>query len=173
MYELFGGSHAVTAFYYNPNIAPRPEYDKRLIELERFAALKRFSLAVGAYNKSAWSERVQPYRFCGEKSERCWECYRIRLEESFTKAGELGIDAVTTTLTVSPHKDAVMINRIGKELESSKGIEFIAGDFKKENGYKRSVELSRAYGFYRQNYCGCIYSKRERDNKGTGQLKAF
>lgn len=155
----------MTAFYFNPNIAPRDEYDKRLSELERFALLKRSSLEIGAYDAGDWSRRVSPYPFCGEKSERCGECYRVRLEEAFKKAAELGIDAVTTTLTVSPHKDSSMINRIGKELESSRGIEFIAGDFKKKDGYKRSVEISREYGLYRQNYCGCISSRMERGRR--------
>jgi predicted adenine nucleotide alpha hydrolase (AANH) superfamily ATPase len=157
----------VTAFYFNPNIAPRQEYDKRLSELERFASLKRFSLEIGVYDAEGWCRRVSTYPFCGEKSERCGECYRVRLEEAFKKAAELGIDTVATTLTVSPHKDSSMINRIGKELESSRGIEFIAGDFKKKDGYKRSVEISRQYGLYRQNYCGCISSRIERVKRKT------
>lgn len=92
----------------------------------------------------------------------------MRLEALYKKAGDLGVDAVATSLSVSPHKDAAMINRIGKELDRSNGIEFIAADFKKGGGYKRSVELSRAYDFYRQDYCGCIYSKIERDRNFSG-----
>jgi predicted adenine nucleotide alpha hydrolase (AANH) superfamily ATPase len=172
VYELFAESHSITVFYYNPNIAPRPEYDKRLMELQRFAQVKGFSLVLGEYNIDDWTERVWPHRSYGERSERCWECYRMRLEGSFKKASELGIGAVTTTLSVSPHKDAAMINRIGEDLKRSHGIEFVEGDFKKRNGYKRSVELSRAYGFFRQNYCGCIYSKRERDEKTFGGREA-
>ena len=165
VHELLSPSYSITVFYYNPNIAPQPEYDKRLDELRRFASLKQFPLVVGAYDIGEWTERVRAYCEFGEGSERCWECYRIRLEGSFKRARELGIDAVTTSLSISPHKDADMINRIGKEQEHVQGIEFMTADFKKGGGYKKSLDLSRVYGFYRQNYCGCIYSKLERDRK--------
>lgn len=171
VYELFAGSHDVTVFYYNPNIMPRPEYDRRLSELERFSSLKGFPLFVGEYNVSEWIGRVKHYRFLGERSRRCGECYRMRLEEAFTKAAELGISAVTTSLSISPHKDAAMINRIGRELEGN-GIRFIEGDFKKGDGYRTSVALSRINGFYRQNYCGCIYSRLERDRDSAWSRKA-
>ena len=172
VYELFENSHEVTVFYYNPNIAPREEYDRRLAELERFGRTRGFSLVTGEYDAGEWTRRVEKYRELGERSQRCWECYRFRLEESFKKAKELHSAAVTTSLSISPHKDAAMINSIGKELEAFTGIEFIEGDFKKNDGFRRSVELSRAYGFYRQDYCGCIYSKRESEarSKGRGSL---
>jgi predicted adenine nucleotide alpha hydrolase (AANH) superfamily ATPase len=172
VYELFAGSHDVTVFYYNPNIMPRHEYDRRLSELERFSSLKGFPLAVGEYNVREWVRRVRQYRFSGERSQRCWECYRMRLEESFKKAAALGLAAVTTSLSISPHKDAAMINRIGKELEGRHGIRFIEGDFKKGDGYRKSAALSRVLGFYRQNYCGCIYSKLERDRGSAWNGKA-
>ncbi|MBP7737418.1 MAG: epoxyqueuosine reductase QueH [Spirochaetes bacterium] len=175
VHELFAESRDVTVFYYNPNIAPRSEYDRRLSELERFGRIKGFRLVEGDYNDREWTARVEPYSGLGERSRRCWECYRFRLEESFRKAREMKIAAVTTALSVSPHKDAAMINGIGKELEASFGIAFIEGDFKKNDGYRRSVELSRVYEFYRQNYCGCIYSKQEAEARaerkgGPGQL---
>jgi predicted adenine nucleotide alpha hydrolase (AANH) superfamily ATPase len=175
VYELFTGNHEVTVFYYNPNIAPQDEYERRLSELERFGRIKGFPLVVGDYNPREWTLRVEKYRDLGERSQRCWECYRFRLEESFRKAKELDIAAVTTSLSISPHKDAAMINGIGKELEGSYGIAFIEGDFKKNDGYRRSVELSRRYGFYRQDYCGCVYSKgeseaRSRRSRTPGQL---
>jgi predicted adenine nucleotide alpha hydrolase (AANH) superfamily ATPase len=162
VHGLFADTHDVTVYFYNPNIAPRPEYDRRLAELERFAAAKNFPLVAGGYDAREWTLRVKQYRFLGERSPRCRECIRIRLEESFRKARELGIAAVTTSLSVSPHKDACMINGIGKELEAAWGVRFIEGDFKKADGYRKSVALSRVYGFYRQNYCGCVYSKLER-----------
>jgi predicted adenine nucleotide alpha hydrolase (AANH) superfamily ATPase len=171
VYELFAGSHDVTVFYYNPNIMPRPEYDRRLSELERFASLKGFPLFIGEHNVREWVRRVKQYRFFGERSQRCRECYRMRLEESFKKAGELGIASVTTSLSISPYKDAVMINRIGKELEGQYGVRFIEGDFKKGDGYRKSVALSHFYGFYRQNYCGCIYSRLERDSDSAWSRK--
>ncbi|HOT45676.1 MAG TPA: epoxyqueuosine reductase QueH [Spirochaetota bacterium] len=161
VYGLFAGSHDVTVFYYNPNIAPQEEYGRRLSELERFGRIKGFPLVVGGYDVKEWTLRVGRFADLGERSQRCWECYRFRLEESFRKAKELGIAAVTTSLSISPHKDAVMINNIGKELEGSFGVAFIEGDFKKNDGFRRSVELSREYGFYRQDYCGCVYSMRE------------
>ena len=163
VYESLADDFDVTVFYYNPNIDPEPEYRARLGELERFAALRDFPLFTGGYDAAEWTRRVEPYQSLGERSERCRECFRVRLDGSFRKAKELGIDAVTTTLTVSPHKDADMINGVGKELESRHGIEFIEGDFKKSGGYRRSIELSRRYDFYRQNYCGCVYSRRERE----------
>ncbi|MBN2159755.1 MAG: epoxyqueuosine reductase QueH [Spirochaetes bacterium] len=162
VYELFADSHDVTVFFYNPNIAPRSEYAKRLAETERFAAEKKFTLVIGDYNAREWTMRVKDYRFLGERSPRCRECITIRLEASFRKAREMGIGAVTTSLSVSPHKDAAMINGIGRILEERYGIRYIEGDFKKGDGYRKSVALSRVYGFYRQNYCGCIYSRLER-----------
>ncbi len=173
VYGLFSGSHDVTVFFYNPNIAPPEEYGRRLSELERFSRLAGFPLVAGDYNAKEWTRRVGKYADLGERSQRCWECYRFRLEESFRKAKELGIDAVTTSLSISPHKDAAMINAIGRELEGSSGVAFMEGDFKKNDGFRRSVELSREYGFYRQDYCGCIYSKREseaRSEKKSGQV---
>ncbi len=167
VYELFAGSHDVTVFYYNPNIAPRDEYGRRLSELERFGRTRGFPLVVGDYNVREWTLRVEKFRDLGERSQRCWECYRFRLEESFKKAKELNIAAVTTSLSISPHKDAVMINSIGKELEGSFGVAFIQEDFKKNDGFRQSVELSRVYGFYRQDYCGCIYSKRESEARSN------
>ncbi|OHD66503.1 MAG: hypothetical protein A2176_03750 [Spirochaetes bacterium RBG_13_51_14] len=172
VYELFADSHDATVFYYNPNIAPKSEYTKRLAELERFAAQRGFPLLVGTYDAREWTLRVKKYRFLGERSQRCWECYRMRLEASFSRAKDLGIGAVTTSLSVSPHKDATMINRIGTELGSRYGIRFIEGDFKKGDGYRKSVAIARVQGFYRQNYCGCIYSKLERNRDALWTRKA-
>ncbi len=171
VYELFADTHYVSVFYYNPNISPRDEYDRRLAELVRYAVYKGFALFVGNYDVRGWTARVKKHRYLGERSERCWECYRIRLEGSFEKAKEMGIASVTTSLSISPHKDAEMINRIGKELEGVYGIRFLEGDYKKNDGYRKSVELSRKHGFYRQNYCGCIYSKLEREGDPAWKRK--
>jgi predicted adenine nucleotide alpha hydrolase (AANH) superfamily ATPase len=172
VYELFADTHDVTVYFYNPNIAPRSEYDRRRAELERFAAVRGFRLVTGGHDAREWTLRVKQYRFLGERSPRCSECIRMRLEESFRMAAEMGIAAVATTLTVSPHKDAAMINGIGREMEARWGVRFIEGDFKKADGFRASVELSRAYGFYRQNYCGCVYSKLERDGESAWTRKA-
>ncbi len=152
----------VISYFYNPNIYPMDEYRARLQELRRFSLLMDFPLHEGEYDQENWQERVRPFASLGERSERCWQCYRIRLDRSFRFARDNGITIVTTVLSISPHKDARMINQIGRELADSYNMEFLEADFKKKNGYKKSVDLSRMYGFYRQNYCGCIYSMKER-----------
>ncbi len=158
VYELLNASYNVTAYFYNPNISPRAEYDKRLNELKKFSELIDFKLHVGDYDIKRWTSLVKKYRFSGERSERCWLCYRIRLESSFKKAKDLEIGLITTSLSISPHKDPIMINKIGSELAAIYGIEFLEADFKKKDGYKKSVEISKKFGFYRQSYCGCVYS---------------
>lgn len=152
----------VTLYFCNPNIAPRDEYRRRLAELRRFAASARLTLEVSEADPASWITRVAPLGPLGERSDRCRECIRIRLGESFTAAARLHADAVATTLTVSPHKDAAMIFEIGTRLAEETGIPFLTRDFKKRDGYRRSVEYSRSYGFYRQDYCGCVFSRRER-----------
>lgn len=168
VFEALGDYFRITSFFYNPNIAPAPEYLKRLAELKGFSRLKDFELVEGDYDLKAWTARVKPYRSLGERSQRCRECYRYRLEETFRLAARRGVGIVTTTLSVSPYKDASMINGIGKELEKQYQIEFLEADFKKQDGYRKSMELSRVYGFYRQNYCGCAYSRMEREKKAHG-----
>jgi len=160
----------VHILFYNPNIAPHDEYLRRLDELKRYCSEKDQNLIVGGYDNEKWSAGIEPYKMLGERSERCRVCFRIRLDETFARARELGIGSVTTTLSVSPHKDAEMINSVGLELSSIYGIDFIRSDFKMNDGYKKSVEISKEYGFYRQGYCGCIYSRTERENK-SGQGK--
>ncbi|MCP4133311.1 MAG: epoxyqueuosine reductase QueH [bacterium] len=167
VYELLKAEYRVTAYFYNPNIAPAGEYTKRLSELKRFASLKDFLLLYGEYDIRDWAARVKEYRSCGERSPRCFECYRFRLEKSFKKARDCKADIVATVLSISPHKDAAMLNTIGKELEQEYGIEFLEADFKKKDGFKKSAALSKEYGFYRQDYCGCVYSRLERDKSFT------
>jgi epoxyqueuosine reductase len=169
--ELLSQNFQVTAFYYNPNISPESEYRKRLAELERFSENKDLKLLTGDYDIRSWTSRVKEFRFLGEKSLRCRECISMRLEKSFEVAAERGMNSVASTLSISPHKDADMINSIGKELEERFGVEFLPADFKKNNGYRKSVEISREMGFYRQNYCGCIYSKMERNRDSLWMRK--
>ncbi len=165
VYELLCVDYGITAFFFNPNIQPEGEYLKRLHELERFSAMKGFDLVAENSGGDEWNALVRPLRYHGERSERCWICYRFRLEALFRKALELGSGSVATTLSISPHKDAAMINRIGLELQDKYGVYFLAADFKKNGGYLRSVELSKEYGFYRQDYCGCAYSRMEREGE--------
>ena len=151
----------VVPFFYNPNIAPFDEYNRRLNELQNYAKLKGFNMFTGIYDNKRWTSLVEEFKSLGERSERCYHCFKIRLTETFNKAQSLNIDIITTTLTISPHKDADVINSIGRELSHKYGIKFLEQDLKKNNGFKNSVELSKKHNFYRQKYCGCIYSKME------------
>lgn len=125
--------------------------------------MKGLDLFIDNYDTARWKERIFPYRFDGERSKRCGKCIEARLESTFDYAGKYGADMVSTTLTIGPHKDAVKINATGKHLSGRFGIDFLEADFKKDDGFKKASELSSGYGFYRQNYCGCIYSKMERE----------
>lgn len=163
VYEQLKPTYNISVYFYNPNIAPYSEYQKRLKEIETFCKMNGLCLYCGNYDVRTWTRLVKQYRFAGERTERCWKCFEVRLRETFEFAKSQKAKYVTTTLSVSPYKDAEEINRIGKKLEQDYDITFIESDFKKNDGYKKSVQLSKEYGFYRQNYCGCIYSKMERD----------
>lgn len=161
--ERLSADYDVTLFWYNPNISIPAEYEKRRTELGRFASEKGIPLIEHAPDRNGWARSVREFSLCGERSPRCWACYAFRLEETFRAASEHGIGLVTTALSISPHKDAGRINEAGRILSGSSGTDFLEEDFKKRDGFKRSLELSARYGFYRQEYCGCIYSKLERD----------
>jgi predicted adenine nucleotide alpha hydrolase (AANH) superfamily ATPase len=163
VYELLSPEYDVTAFYYNPNIHPRREYAKRRDELAGYADRRGFPMIEAEPDMREWTREVSPYRFMGEKSIRCQRCYELRLGRTFREARRLGFDRVSTALSISPHKDAEAINRIGRELSKKFSIPFLEADFKKQDGFKKSVEISRECGFYRQNYCGCVYSRLERE----------
>lgn len=175
VYETLKDSFDIHVFFYNPNIAPRDEYQRRLDELSRFSAERNFTLSEGDYDLKIWTAAVRPYRYYGERSERCWNCYRVRLEASFIAARRLGMDMVGTVLSISPHKDAEKINEIGSALATEYSIPFLEANFKKNDGFKKSLELSKKYDFYRQEYCGCIYSKleRERDPRWIEKITSF
>jgi len=155
----------VTAFFYNPNIHPPKEYIARKEEMESFAARWGVPLIVGEYDVKEWFRRVKRYENEPEGGARCEICYRMRLEKTVKLAREKGIPFFGTTLTISPHKKAVVINRIGKELEEIWGVNFYEADFKKKDGFKISCQISREEGLYRQDYCGCIFSLRERNRR--------
>jgi len=159
--------YQVTAYFYNPNIAPRGEYERRRNELFRFSENESFPVIEGERDHGRWTSIVKEYRRLGERSQRCWECYRIRLERTFQYAAENNFQVVATVLSISPHKDANKINQIGSELERKYGVSFLQADFKKKDGFKKAAEISREYGFYRQDYCGCIYSKLERSTNSV------
>ena len=155
----------VTVLYYNPNIQPRAEYDLRLENQRKIIAALPTPSAVDIlecdYDGEKYDAAVKGLESEPEGGTRCTVCFRLRLEETAKRASELGYDWFCTTLTVSPHKDSDRLNQIGKALGERYGVPFLPSDFKKREGYKRSIQLSNEYGLYRQDYCGCLYSKSE------------
>ncbi|MBQ9085919.1 MAG: epoxyqueuosine reductase QueH [Clostridia bacterium] len=161
----------ITLFFYNPNIFPREEYDFREKELCRLVKemglSHRITVLRGHYDPEEFFAMARGMEDLPEGGNRCHKCYRLRLRESAKKAAEGGFDFFTTTLSISPYKNAQWLNEIGAEEGEAAGVRYLHSDFKKKNGYKRSSELSAQYGLYRQDYCGCIYSKQARENKIT------
>lgn len=162
----------ITVFYYNPNIYPEEEFYKRRSEQERFISQLPTKNPISFIGTEHMSEEfykaVKGLEHIREGGERCFACYKLRLEESAMAARDMGADYFTTTLSISPMKNARKLNEIGGELEEKYGVKYLFSDFKKRNGYKRSTELSREYGIYRQNYCGCVFSLRERNEDMNG-----
>ena len=163
-FEMLKDEYEITAYYYNPNISPRSEYVARFNELVGYSKVRGFDVVEGEYDIRKWTAAVKDYRFLGEKTERCRICYRVRMEKTFQYAAENGFDLAGTCLSISPHKIAQWINEIGLEIQEKYGVKFFVADFKKQDGFRKSVELSHKYEFYRQNYCGCVYSRLERDS---------
>lgn len=167
--EFLANYFRITVFYYNPNIYPEEEYTKRAEEQWRFIAQLPakypISFVEGAFEKERFYEAVKGYENCPEGGERCFRCYELRLEETAKLAQAMGMDYFTTTLSISPLKNAAKLNEIGEKLGAIYKVAYLSSDFKKKNGYKRSVELSNEYGMYRQYYCGCVYSKLQRDKE--------
>ncbi len=163
--EYLSRFFSVTVFFYNPNISPKEEYEKRVSEIQRLISEMEFVHPVafieGEYKPEDFYEMARGLEEVPEGGERCFRCYRLRMEEAARLAEQGGYDYFTTTLSISPLKNAGKINEIGQELSQIYKVEHLPSDFKKKNGYKRSIELSHEYGLYRQNYCGCIFSKRE------------
>lgn len=178
--EYLRSFFCITVFYFNPNITEDEEYFRRVEEQKRLIgefnrqlsvrkdlgeSLNAFPIKIieGDYRKECFFEHIKGLEQCPEGGERCFACFELRLRETALRAKEQKADYFTTTLTISPLKNAAKINEIGQKLSGEYGIAFLPSDFKKKNGYKRSVELSAEYGLYRQDYCGCIYSKLERE----------
>lgn len=155
----------ITILYYNPNIEPYEEYQKRKEEeirfIKEFPHKNKITILDCDYDNSIYHEKVKGLEEERERGERCTVCFRLRLEKTAKLAKENHYDYFGTTLTVSPYKNASLLNAIGKEFEEKYRIKYLYSDFKKKDGYKHSIELSNQYHLYRQNYCGCIYSKRE------------
>lgn len=167
--EYLSRYFSITLFFYNPNIFPEEEYGKRVEELRRMLQEMKLvhpvTLMEGTYRPQDFFDMAKGLEQVPEGGERCFRCYRLRMEEAARLAREGGYDYFTTTLSISPLKNAGKINEIGEELAKLYQVPHLPSDFKKKNGYKRSVELSAEYGLYRQNYCGCIYSKKQDQNR--------
>ena len=168
----------ITVFYYNPNIYPPSEYEERTSEQERLirefnreweyeADRQLIHFVAGTYVPEDFYAAAKGLEQEPEGGARCTECFKLRLSEAAREAKAGGFDFFTTTLTISPLKDAERLNRIGEEMGEEYGVEFLPSDFKKRNGYKRSTELSREHALYRQNYCGCVFSKRESEARSA------
>ena len=158
----------ITLFFYNPNISPESEFNFRLEELKRLLIevnLHQTEVVAPVYDNGEFEEIAKGLETIPEGGARCAKCYRLRLERSVAYAAEHSFDYVTTTLTISPYKNADWLNEIGLELEKKYGVKYLCSDFKKGEGYKRSCQLSKLYNLYRQNYCGCIYSKQLAEEK--------
>ena len=151
----------VTYFFYNQNIYPKEEYDRRLDELLRYCKDKNIPIIIEDADFATWNAAVVGFENEPERGKRCRICYGIRLAKTAQKAKELGFDCFTTTLSISPHKSYEMIKEISEKLSMEVGIEYTDVNLKKKDGYKKSVALSQKYGFYRQDYCGCKFSKEK------------
>jgi len=162
--ERLGDFFKITIFYYNPNITEENEYKKRVCEVKRFIKEIKTKYPInfleGDYKPLEFLEMAKGLENEPERGKRCYECYKMRLEETAKVASENNFLYFTTTLSLSPYKNANWINEIGKNLDTIYECSFLYSDFKKKNGYKRSIELSKKYNLYRQDYCGCIYSRR-------------
>jgi len=160
---LLKDEYDVSGFFYNPNIYPKEEYDLRLEETRAVAKTLGVSLIEGEYDSQRWSQITRKFKDEPEKGRRCDICYALRLKKTAEKAAGLGFDIFTTVMSLSPWKKADVLNRQGLMFARRHGLEFLAADFKKKDGFRKSVEMSKAHGLYRQDYCGCEYSLRDRN----------
>lgn len=171
--EYLSNYFEITVFYYNPNIFPENEYTKRILEQQTLIADMKVkypvSFLAGNYDRERFFQIAEGLEHLREGGERCFKCYELRLNEAAKIAKDAGFDYFTTTLSISPLKNADKLNEIGTRLAEKYGVQYLQSDFKKKNGYKRSIELSSEYGLYRQDYCGCEYSFRDRQKQKEGK----
>ena len=165
--EYLSEHFQITVFYYNPNISPESEYLKRKAELNRLIGEMPFKNHVSVvdydYDSNVFFDSVKGLEHCPEGGERCFVCYDLRLRKTAEVAKEKGFDYFASTLSISPLKNAAKLNEIGQKLATEYDVKWLPNDFKKREGYKRSIELSREYNLYRQDYCGCVFSKKTQE----------
>ena len=165
--EYLSNYFDITLYFYNPNISPESEFEKRFQELKRLVTelpvKNEIKLIKGVYRYEDFLDIARGYEDAPEGGERCFRCYRLRLEKAAEFARDEGFDWFCTTLSISPLKNSQKINEIGIEAAEKFGVKWLPSDFKKKEGYKRSIELSREYNLYRQNYCGCVYSRVDKE----------
>ncbi len=175
--EYLSAYFKITVYYYNPNIYPEQEYTDRVKEQKRLIdelnpyCKNKVDFMEGGYEKERFYEAAKGLEQEPEGGERCGQCFRLRLREAAETAKKEGFDYFCTTLTISPLKNAKKINEIGKEIEEEYEVSFLPSDFKKKNGYVRSIELSKKWNLYRQDYCGCIYSWKQKETNLNGIIK--
>lgn len=167
VYERLAPGFRVTGYFHNPNIHPPSEYLKRRDEAEKVARRLGFPLIVPEYHPDGWLRLVRGLEKEPERGKRCDICFRMNLRATALKARDLGFPFFTTTLSISPHKDYRRIVEIGRDAAEEFGVRFLGVNFKKQDGFKRSLEISRELGLYRQRYCGCRYSIPKETNAGT------
>ena len=167
--EYLSDYFKISVLYYNPNISPREEYEKRKAEqirlIESMPVKNDVNFADCDYDCNEFFKIAKGYEDCREGGERCFRCYEQRLRRTAQEAQKGGYDYFCTTLSISPQKNSQKINEIGERLSEEYGVLWLPSDFKKREGYKRSIELSKEYNLYRQNFCGCVYSRREAENE--------
>lgn len=168
--EYLSRYFSIFILYYNPNISPQAEYEKRRAELERLLSAMPLegpvTLLPCDYEGEKFLEAAKGLEQAPEGGERCEKCFQLRLRRAAEEAKLRGFEYFTTTLSISPLKNAELLNRLGEEIGKETGVAHLPADFKKKEGYKRSIELSREYSLYRQNYCGCVFSKAQREKAG-------
>lgn len=173
--ERLSNFFKITIIYYNPNITEEKEYLKRLEELKNFIQKIKVKYPINIidtrYDPKEFFEISKGLEKEKERGKRCYKCYELRLEETAKVAKENNFDFFATTLTLSPYKKTDWLNEIGENLSNKYQTSYLYSDFKKKNGYKRSIELSKEYNLYRQDYCGCIYSKQEREEEKNKQIR--
>ncbi len=158
-YMLLRTQYDMTLYYFNPNIHPRQEYRKRLQDVRSVCQTYRIPLIVGQYQKAKWSKATAGLEEEPEGAKRCMVCFHLRMLETARMAKKMGFEQFCTTLSISPHKDAQTVNLAGNKAAAFFGIRFLAKNFKKDDGFKKTMQLSKQWNLYRQNYCGCTFSR--------------